>query len=218
MPREIVVKSILNKTKRRDPWFLDDYSVNLYSGCSFNCLYCYIRGSKYGINLEKSLSVKNNALEVLEKQLSNRAKRKQYGYVLLSSATDPYLSIEKDLKLTRQALELIAKYKFPVHVITKSDMIERDFDLLETINFDAHIPDDLDLKHGAIVSFSFATLSDPVAKIFEPGATAYSKRLITLEKTLKSGLLSGVCMMPLLPFISDTTEQLELFFSTFQAL
>ena len=57
MPKEILVKSVLNKTKKRDSWFLDDYTVNPYSSCSFNCLYCYIRGSKYGTNLEKSLSV-----------------------------------------------------------------------------------------------------------------------------------------------------------------
>ena len=64
MPKEITVKSILNKTKQRDSWFLDDYTINLYNSCSFNCLYCYIRGSKYGSNLEQSLSVKTNAIEI----------------------------------------------------------------------------------------------------------------------------------------------------------
>ena len=75
MPREIQVKSILNKTKRRDSWFLDDYTINPYSACSFNCLFCYIRGSKYGEHMEDKLSVKSNALEVLDKQLKNRAKK-----------------------------------------------------------------------------------------------------------------------------------------------
>jgi len=96
MPREIEVKSILNKTKKRDSWFLDDYTVNLYSSCSFNCLYCYIRGSKYGENLATSISVKKNAIEVLDRQLFNRAKKEQYGFIVLSSATDPYLKIEKE--------------------------------------------------------------------------------------------------------------------------
>src|SRR5690606_17668411 len=134
MPREIEVKSVLNKTQRRDPWFLDDYTLNLYSSCSFNCLYCYIRGSKYGTNLEESLSVKANAIELLEKQLSGRAKKGEYGIIVLSSATDPYLQIEKRYELTRRALEVIARYKFPVHIITKSDLIERDFDLLHEID------------------------------------------------------------------------------------
>src|SRR5688572_16981310 len=122
MPQEIVVKSMLNKTKRRDPWFLDDYTINPYSGCSFNCLYCYIRGSKYGTNMEEKTSVKKNALEVLEKQLKNRAKKGQYGFIVLSSATDPYLQLEKEYGLTRRILELILHYKFPVHMITKSDL------------------------------------------------------------------------------------------------
>ncbi len=218
MHKEIEVKSVLNKSKKRDSWFLSDYTVNLYSSCSFNCLYCYIRGSKYGTNLEESLSVKSNAIEILDKQLFNRAKKGQYGIIVLSSATEPYLKLEKQYQLTRKALKVIAKYKFPVHIITKSDLIERDFDLLHQINKTAIIPNDLSrrLEGGVIVSFSFSTLDPKVAKIFEKGATLPSNRLVALNKTLKQGFLTGVCLMPLLPFISDTTESLHLFFSTFK--
>lgn len=220
MPREIEVKTILNKTKKRDAWFLDDYTINMYSSCSFNCLYCYIRGSKYGENLETSLSVKTNAIEILDRQLYNRAKKEQYGIIVLSSATDPYLQIEKKYELTRQALELIAKYRFPVHVITKSDMISRDYDLLHQIDMTAILPHDLQqsLGRGTIISYSFSTLDDPVARIFEPGATPPSLRLQSIENTIKEGFLSGVSMMPLLPFISDTTAHLELLFSTFKKI
>lgn len=219
MPREVEVKSVLNKTKKRDPWFLDDYTINLYSSCAFNCLYCYIRGSKYGTNLEQSMSVKTNAIEILDRQLYNRAKKQQYGVIVLSSATEPYMSIEKDYELTRNALKLIKKYKFPVHVITKSDGIERDFNLLQDINATAIIPNDLSnrLSKGVIVSFSFSTLDDTVANHFEKGATPPSKRLITLQNTVNEGFLTGVSLMPLLPFISDTTAHLNLLFSTFKA-
>jgi len=217
MPREIEVKSVLNKTKKRDSWFLDDYTTNLYSSCSFNCLYCYIRGSKYGTNLEESLSIKKNAIEVLEKQLANRAKKGLYGIIVLSSATDPYLQVEKKYELTRQALEIILRYRFPVHVITKSDLIERDFDLLHKIDKTAILPYDLPLGRGVVISFSFSTLDDKVGKIFEPGATLPSQRLKALEKTLEEGFLSGVSLMPLLPFISDTTESLHNLFSTFSS-
>lgn len=219
MPREIEVKSVLNKTKKRDDWFLDDYTLNLYSSCSFNCLYCYIRGSKYGTNLETSLSVKINALEILERQLYNRAKKEQYGIIVLSSATDPYLQIEKKYGLTREALKLIEKYRFPVHIITKSNLIERDFDLLHNINKTAILPLDLVKKldgRGTIISYSFSTLDDAVGKIFEPGAPPPSIRLQTLKTTIDEGFFSGVNMMPLLPFISDTTEHLNLLFSTFK--
>jgi DNA repair photolyase len=82
------VKSVLNKHKKRDDWFLDDYSVNAYEGCSCNCQYCYIRGSKYGENMEEGLVAKSNVLEVLEKQLQFRAKKNQYGIVCIGSGTD----------------------------------------------------------------------------------------------------------------------------------
>ncbi|MTI41918.1 SPL family radical SAM protein [Fulvivirga lutimaris] len=218
MPREIEVKSVLNKTRKRDSWFLDDYTINMYSSCSFNCLYCYIRGSKYGENLEDSLSVKTNAIEILDRQLFNRAKKEQYGIIVLSSATDPYLQIEEKYQLTRQALEVIAKHKFPVHIITKSDLITRDYDLLHQINKTAILPSDLKprLKNGVIVSFSFSTLDEAVASIFEKGATCPANRLKALNKTVKEGFLTGVSLMPLLPFISDTTESLHRFFSTFK--
>lgn len=123
---------------------------------------------------------------MLDKQLHNRAKKNQYGFIVLSSATDPYLQIEKKYELTREALKLIAKYKFPVHIITKSDLIERDFDLLKQIDQAAILPAELSfIKRGCIVSFSFSTLDDNTASIFEPGATAPSERLIALEKCVQ---------------------------------
>lgn len=217
MPREIKVTSVLNKTNKRDAWFLDDYTFNPYSSCSFNCLYCYIRGSKYGEHLEQSLSVKTNAIELLDRQLFNKAKKNQHGFIVLSSATDPYLQIEKKYELTREALKVILKYKFPVHIITKSDLIERDFDILKQIEQAALIPKELhQLQKGVIVSFSFSSVQNSVAAIFEPGATPPSDRLVALKNTANQGFLTGISMMPLLPFISDTTEQLHEAFSTFK--
>lgn len=220
MPREIESKTILNKTKRRDPWFLDDYTINPYSACSFNCLYCYIRGSKYGEHMERALSVKVNAVELLRKQLRPKAEKGNYGIIVLSSATDPYLKAEKEYRLTRQLLEVILEYRFPVHIITKSDLVTRDLDLLNQINEKAILPEDLKekLSGGCIVSFSFSTLQDEVAKIFEPGATPPSLRLETMKAIKDAGLKTGVSFMPLIPYISDTTEQLELAFSTFKEI
>jgi DNA repair photolyase len=217
MPQEIQSKTILNKSKRRDKWFLDDYTINPYSGCSFNCLYCYIRGSKYGIHMEDKLSVKTNAPELLEKRLNTLAKKEKYGIIVLSSATDPYLQIEKDYKLTRKLLEIILQYRFPIHIITKSDLVARDFDLLNKINQNAILPAELEgkLNHKAIVTFSFSTLDDKVAKIFEPGATPPAKRFDALKKSLDAGFHSGVSLMPLLPYVTDTGENLEYMFRKF---
>lgn len=220
MPQAIEVKSILNKTKRRDPWFLDDYTLNPYSGCSFNCLFCYIRGSKYGEHMEEKLAVKSNAAELLEKQLHNLAKKDKYGIIVLSSATDPYLHFEKEQKITRTLLEIILKYKFPVHVITRSDLVLRDLDLLKRIDEEAVLPHDLreKLSHKAFITFSFSTLDDHTAAIFEPGATPPSLRRHAMREVLSSGLHSGVSLMPLLPYINDTAEQLELLFSNFSQM
>lgn len=220
MPKEKEVKSVLNKTKRRDPWFLDDYTVNLYSSCAFNCLFCYIRGSKYGHNLATSLTVKTNSIEVLDRQLFNRAKKGEYGIIVLSSATDPYLKIENEYEMTRQALKVILKHKFPLHIITRSNGIVRDFDLLNQINQEAILPGDLqsNLQGGTIVSFSFSTLDDGVAKIFEPGATSPTMRLKAVEQSIAQGLNTGISLMPLIPYISDTTESLQCLFQTFADL
>lgn len=220
MVHEIVVKSVLNKTKQRDPWFLEDYTINPYSACSFNCLYCYIRGSRYGEHMEEKLSVKINALEILEKQLANRAKKQQYGIIVMSSATDPYLQIERELRLTRKMLELIHYYKFPVHIITKSDLVVRDFDLLKKIDNDAYLPVDLQtvLRHKVFITFSFSTLDNAIGKIFEPGATPPGTRLDTLQKTIQEGFHSGVNLMPLIPYVTDTALQLESMFQVFKTL
>jgi len=211
MVNEIQVKSILNKHKKRDDWFLDDYSVNPYEGCSFNCIYCYIRGSKYGENMAKTLSVKVNSSELLEKQLSRRARKGGYGIITFSSSTEPYMPIEEKLKLTRKLLEIILKYKFPVHVLTKSKLVLRDLDLMKEIDKNAVLPSDLKpkLKYGAIISFSVSTLDEKLAKILEPGAPAPKERLETMKKCKEEGFLTGVCYIPVLPFISDTEEQLD---------
>ena len=211
MVAEIQVKSILNKHKKRDDWFLDDYSVNPYEGCSFNCIYCYIRGSKYGENMAKMLSVKINAPEVLEKQLKRRAKKGEYGIIALSTSTEPYQKIEEKYKLTRKLLEIILKYRFPVHVLTKSKLVLTDLDLLKEIDKEAILPDDLKpkLKHGVIISFSISTLDEELARILEPGAPVPKERLETMQKCKKEDFLVGVDYIPVLPFLSDADEQLD---------
>jgi len=169
--------------------------------------------------MEEKLSIKINAEELLEKQLRLRAKKNQHGIIVMSSATDPYLHVEKDTQLTRRLLEIILAYRFPLHVITKSDLVIRDFDLLEKINAQAILPPDLEgrLAHKVFITFSFSTIDDSIGNIFEPSATPPSVRLKTLQAAAGNGFMSGVSMMPLLPFITDTAEQLETMFSTFKS-
>jgi DNA repair photolyase len=168
--------------------------------------------------MEERLSVKENAVELLEKQLAPKAKKGKQGFVVMSSATDPYLQIEKSTGLTRKLLEVMLKYRFPVHIITKSDLVVRDFDLLKQIDETALLPDDLKskLNRGALITFSFSTIDDRIAKIFEPGATPPSERLKTLKQAALAGFKTGVSLMPLLPFISDTQESLVSMYTAFQ--
>tara|TARA_R110002072_G_scaffold26877_3_gene88324 strand:+ start:446 stop:1342 length:897 start_codon:yes stop_codon:yes gene_type:complete len=218
MAKRIESKTILNKSKKRDSWFLSDYTINPYSSCSFNCLYCYIRGSKYGENLQSSLSIKTNAAYLLEIELTRRARKKEYGFIVLSSSTDPYLHFEEEEKITRRLLKIILKHRFPVHIITKSPLVTRDLDILKQISENAILPHDLIPYNlpGCLISFSFTSLSTRVSKLFELGAPSPSDRLDALKFCLEKGFKAGVSLMPLLPYISDTSESLENFYSSFK--
>jgi len=202
---EVYVKSVLNRHKR-DEWFLDEYSVNPYSLCDFNCRYCYIRGSKYG---GETFAAKINAPVVLQKELRRESRKGRYGFIALSSATEPWMNAERKYGLTRKCLEVIAALRFPVHCITKSELILRDVELLEEVERRAVLPADLRDIRGVLVTFSISTLDGEMAKIMEPGAPSPEKRLETLRKIKEMGFCAGIAYIPVLPFISDSDEELE---------
>lgn len=214
--KEILVKSILNKKKKRDSWFLDDYTLNPYEGCSFNCQYCYIRGSKYGANMNDGLAVKINGADVLDRQLAFRVKKEQYGIIALASGTDPYIGAESKYRMTESFLKLILKHRFPLLMITRSELVVRDLDILKEIDAAAiHSPDLKDKLHrGVVISFSFSTLDPDIAATLEPGAPLPQARLETMKKCKEAGFMVGMNCIPTLPFISDTDEKLEAFVKT----
>lgn len=214
--KEVVVKSILNKKKKRDSWFLDDYTLNPYGGCSFNCQYCYIRGSKYGENMAETLAVKINGAEVLDRQLGFRSKKDQHGIIALASATDPYIKAEEKYRLTESFLKLILKHRFPVMIITKSTLVTRDIQLLSEIDKNAIHANDLRerIKGGVAVSFSLSTIDADLAATLEPGAPPPIERLRAMQCCKDAGLKVGVNCMPILPFVSDSDDQLDLLVKT----
>jgi DNA repair photolyase len=166
--------------------------------------------------MEEKTSVKKNAADLLDKALSLHARKNRYGFIVLASSTDPYLQMEENMQVTRKCLEVILKYKFPVHIITKSSLVKRDFDLLKKIDKVAILPEDLKGKiSGTLITFSFSSIDPGSGKIFESGAPSPSERLLTMKSASESGFLTGVSLMPLLPFISDTDEQLEKMISSF---
>ncbi len=192
----IQAKSILSKLSHTDSWFGISYNMNLYRGCQHGCIYCDTRSECYGINDISQIRIKENAIELLQKELSS--KRKQKATIGTGSMNDPYIPIEKEIKLTRKALELINKYKYPVHIITKSNLIERDIDLLEEIS-----------KTYSAVSFTITTFDDKLSNIIEPFAPSTSLRFNAIETLAKKGIYTGITLMPILPFINDNVENIK---------
>ena len=208
MVREVSVRTVLNRHRRRDEWFLDDYSVNPYRLCEFNCVYCYIHGGRYGAPRE--LTVKVNAPAVLNGELSRYARRGMYGFIALASATEPWMRLEERYEVTRRCLEAILRHRFPVHCLTKSPLILRDLDLLEKIDRVAVLPEDLKgVGRGVLVTFSLSTLDEDIARVFEPGAPSPWERLEALREVREAGFRAGAALIPVSPFISDSEAQLE---------
>ena len=204
MIKEIKAKSILRKHKKIDSWFLSAYSINLYRGCSHNCIYCDGRDDKYRVEGDfcRDITVKENALELLEKELNPARKRKSFvnGFMTIcGGVSDAYQSLEKKYRFTQKVLELLYKYEHPVHILTKSSLVEKDIELLQKINN----------RKKAVVSFSFSTVDDKLGKLLEPGASLPSKRLETIKRIKDSGIVTGIYLMPVLPYITDGYEQME---------
>ncbi len=202
---EVEARSVLNRHRRRDGWFLDDYSVNPYYGCPLGCVYCYVRGSRYGARRPPGVAAKVNAPGLLDRQLASRARRGQYGFVALGTATEPYMPPERELRLTRRVLGVLTRWRFPVHVLTKSPLVVRDADLLAEVAEKAVLPRDLEGSlPGVAVTVSISTLDEEVARIFEPGAPPPEDRLGAVGELAAAGVRAGVAYIPVLPFISDS--------------
>lgn len=211
MVNTINVKTILNKSKSQDNWFLGNYTLNPYAGCSIACIYCYTKGSKYGGDHGSNIAVKINSVPLLKRQLKNAIKRNERGFIILGSAADPYPPEEEETKITREILRVIKRYHFPLHILTKSSMILRDMDILTDIASEAVLPVEYEgkLNNGLIISFSFSTVSDDIGRLIEPEASIPSKRLETIKKLSDSGFNTGIINMPVLPFISDSKQDIE---------
>ena len=188
-------KTIMTKSNQGNRWFGIDYHMNLYKGCPFGCIYCDSRCEAYHIDNFDEVRIKENAIEILEEELKSKGLK---GVVSFGSLSDPYNKEEENLWLTRQALELILKYGFGVSIDTKSDLILRDIDLLKEIA----------KKNSVIIKISIITYDDELAKKIEPNVISSTRRFEVLKKLRKEGLYAGVLMTPVLPFLTDTEENI----------
>ncbi|MFH0895972.1 MAG: radical SAM protein [Bacteroidota bacterium] len=194
--KSISAKTLIGRIKNGpEPWFGTSYNLNLYRGCQHGCIYCDSRSKCYRIENFSEILVKENALELMDKELSSFRKKGTIGF---GSMNDCYMPIEKEREMTRGALELALKHKFPVHIITKGDLVVRDIDLLKKIS-----------KIYAAVSFTITAADDKLSKKIEPGAPPTSARLAAMKQLSDAGIYTGVTMMPILPSITDSPENIK---------
>ncbi|HUI06371.1 MAG TPA: PA0069 family radical SAM protein [Verrucomicrobiae bacterium] len=174
-----------------------DASLNPYRGCEHGCIYCYARpyheylGFSAGLDFETKIVVKENAPELLRRELSSRKWKPQV--LAMSGVTDPYQPVERRLKLTRRCLEVLVEFRNPVAIITKNYLVTRDADLLaELARYDA-----------AAVNISITTLDAALAGMMEPRTAQPAARLRAIRELTRAGVPVGVLIAPMIPGLTD---------------
>jgi DNA repair photolyase len=207
MYKKYKTKTILNVKKHNDGgWFWSKYSTSAYKGCEWGCEYCYSRDQKYNphkSNKDKNVSqfkdpfseyikIKENAPQLLDKSLKN----KSVDIIYLSG----YQPIESKYKITRSLLKVILDNNFPVFINEKSPLLLRDLDILTKIKNTSFLN----------VGWSIITSKDNKTKnIFEKKAPSVKSRFSAMKKLSKNNIITGTIFMPILPYISDTEENIE---------
>lgn len=193
--REIECKSVLTQSGIEGV----DYALNPYVGCEHGCVYCYASFMKRFTGHTEEwgtfVDVKINAAEVLARQM----RRAKQGNIASGTVTDPYQPLEARYGTTRACLEVLADYDFPVSILTKSDLVLRDLDLLRRFK---------DIEVG----FTITALDDEAQRVFEPHSPPPSARLAALAKLAEAGVKTWAFCGPLLPFLSDGEEQIDALF------
>lgn len=171
--------------------------MNLYRGCTHGCIYCDSRSHCYQMNHDfEDIEVKENAIELLEEALKRKRKK---GMLSTGSMTDPYIPLENEIGNLRRALELAIKYGFGFTLITKSDRVLRDIDLLKKIQD----------KTKCVVQMTLTTYDEELCKIIEPHVSTTRERVEALKELNKAGIPTIVWLSPILPFINDTEENIR---------
>ncbi len=191
-------KIVINADHVNWDYLAFEYVMNIYWGCSHGCIYCYARSDYYdkignlGGNFD-CVRAKRDALRIIRDDLRRKVKT---GVVFTGGMSDPYNPMEGELKLTRNALELINAFEFGASIITKSDMVVRDTDIL--LDIKKHSP--------ASVNFSITCSDDEQGLRLEPFVATSTKRFEAIKHLAQNGIHTGVLIDPLVPYITDTKE------------
>ncbi len=188
-------KTIISRNNSPDVGF--ETSINPYRGCEHGCAYCFARptheylGFSAGLDFESKIMVKEDAPELLEAELAS--PKWQPKVVAMSGVTDPYQPVEKRLKITRRCLEVLARFRNPVAIITKNRLVTRDLDVLREL-----------AEHGAIgVNISVTSLDVKLQRILEPRTSPPQARLDAVAQLHAAGIPVGVMVAPIIPGITD---------------
>lgn len=188
-------KSVIQRHDSPDLPF--DYSLNAYRGCEHGCIYCYARPShgylnlSPGLDFETKLFAKPAAAQLLRAELARPSYR--CSPIALGSNTDPYQPIEREWRITRQIIEVLAECRHPLSIVTKSALIERDIDLLAQLASDRLVQ----------VFVSVTTLDAELARKLEPRAASPRRRLQAIQRLNEAGVPCGVMVAPVVPFLTD---------------
>jgi DNA repair photolyase len=188
-------RSIITRNDSPDVGF--SQSINPYRGCEHGCIYCFARPTHAYLNLspgldfETKLFYKQNASVLLEQELRRPGYRCEP--IMLGASTDPYQPVEKDLRVTRGILEVLARFRHPVGIVTKGTLVERDLDLLADLARD-------DLVR---VFISLTSLRNDIKRTLEPRAASPARRLELARRLSKAGVPVGVLVAPVIPVITD---------------
>lgn len=188
----IPAKTIVTRTKSSQ-WFGTNYNMNIYRGCSHGCIYCDSRSECYGTEDFDRVRAKENALQIIRDDLRRKVKS---GVVATGAMSDPYNPAERELLLTRHALELLNAFSFGAAIATKSTLVIRDIDILQEIK--EHSP--------VLVKVTVTTTDDVLCKQVEPYAPVSSERFAAVRKLSRQGIFTGILLMPVLPFLEDSIE------------
>jgi DNA repair photolyase len=188
-------KSLITYNESPDIGF--DRSINPYRGCEHGCIYCFARPTHSYLNLspgfdfESKLVAKHNAVELLTRELAAPNYRPEV--IAIGVITDAYQPIERDLRITRRILEVLARARHPFGLITKSSLIERDIDLLQPLAADG----------VTSTTISITTLDHSLSRVLEPRAASPQRRLRTVKTLADAGIPVTVNVAPIIPFINE---------------
>ncbi len=184
-------------TRNQSPDISFDRSINPYRGCEHGCVYCFARpthaymGLSAGLDFESKLFAKPNAARLLRRELAKKGYEPRT--IAIGTNTDPYQPIERERRITRQVLEVLAEHKHPVGIVTKSAMVTRDIDILSEM-----------AKDGLVkVALSVTTLDAKLARAMEPRASTPSRRLDAIRQLADAGIPTSVMLAPVIPALND---------------